>query len=83
MRLQTQNDWQQGRYEPDDIVVEALLALPGGQLRKLEVAARQRGLSTGQLLRALADDFLAREQPLPPRELSSQNGRLGAKTASP
>jgi hypothetical protein len=47
--------------DSDNVVVEVLLALPGGQLHQLQQVAERRGLTAGQLLRRLTSEFLAHE----------------------
>jgi hypothetical protein len=47
-------------------VTEILLCLPVFQAGALEEAARQRGLTTGQILRRLIRDFLSRAADRPP-----------------
>jgi hypothetical protein len=42
-------------------VAEISLLVPGWQLAALENAARTRGLTSGQLVRRLVRDFIARE----------------------
>src|SRR5262245_31443674 len=46
---------------PDDEVVEMSLPLPGWQMRALERAAARRGLTIGQMLRRVLEDFLLEE----------------------
>jgi hypothetical protein len=42
---------------PDDEPVELLLLLPQEQARALEAAARQQGLTVGQMVRRLVREF--------------------------
>lgn len=46
---------------PDQEVVELPLLLPRWQAEELEVAARERGMTTGQMLRRVIRELLADE----------------------
>jgi hypothetical protein len=46
----------------DQEVVELPLLLPRWQARELEAAARERGMTTGQMLRRVIRDLLAEDR---------------------
>jgi hypothetical protein len=54
-----------GIYELDAEMAELLVLLPAAEAGALERAAKQRGLTAGQLLRRLIRDFL--DPVTPPR----------------
>jgi hypothetical protein len=48
-------------FRPDQEVVELPLLLPRWQAEELEVAARERGMTTGQMLRRVIRELLTEE----------------------
>ena len=50
----------EGRQSPDPEVVEVPLLLPGWQVSALERAAYHRGLTAGEMVRSVLQDFITR-----------------------
>jgi hypothetical protein len=62
----------------DDEVVEQSLLLPAWQAEALEIRALARGLTTGQLLRLLIQDYLTG-----PRDPDRRTGRKKEHSSNP
>jgi hypothetical protein len=54
-------------------VAEISLLLPGWQLEALECAARERGVTSAQLVRRLLRDFIIRHEDCEPEVIEKQN----------